>query len=139
MMSVTILRRLLRRCTMTARRISAIRQARYFVRTAQATWCRGMRSLSICTCRMYITEMSLRRHLQRVPARRMHFQRRMRRRLQETDAGRALRRQFQVCHQWSLMRSLQMFMPGSLAWAKAILQRIRGANGQAKRKMSMKA
>ena len=35
-----------------------------------------------------------------------------------------------VCHQWSLMRSLQMFMPGSLAWAKTISQRIRGANGR---------
>lgn len=110
-----------------------------FLRTAQATWCRGMRSRSICTCRLSTTEMSLRRHLQRVPARRMHFQRRMRRRLPETAAGRALRKLFQVCHQWSLMRSLQMFMPGSLAWAKTISQRIRGANGQAKRKMSMKA
>ena len=52
----------------------------------------------------------------------------------ETAAGRALRKLFQVCHQWSLMRSLQMFMPGSLAWAKTISQRIRGANGQAKKK-----
>jgi exodeoxyribonuclease-5 len=31
------------------------------------------------------------------------------------------------------MRSLQMFMPGSLAWEKTISQRIRGANGQVKR------